>query len=111
MEPHWVSGADGDRISMGHTVLRLERVWAGENVGAPGVGTGVGTGLGDAVISPSGLAGSGGDLKRKLSQPVISKRFLMNPNLFDAIRLSREVESNMRREEGRLKEAHRSLKR
>ncbi|CAM9264213.1 unnamed protein product [Choristocarpus tenellus] len=93
-EPEWVTGADGDRIKVGQTVLRIERVMVERRAVTPG-------GRSEVVETSAAGAGISSRPRTKMVKPsVISKGFRMNPNLFDAIRLSREVASIMHKKRG-----------
>ncbi|CAN0400275.1 unnamed protein product, partial [Ectocarpus sp. 12 AP-2014] len=84
-EPEWVAGAHGDRISLGKTVLVLEREGGPEPPAsrrrrAAGPGAGAGAGAADGSSVEGGGAGAAG-ARGKPAPAVISKGFTANPNL------------------------------
>ncbi|CAN0117605.1 unnamed protein product, partial [Scytosiphon promiscuus] len=107
--PEWVAGAHGDRISLGKTVLVLERE------GGPEPPTTAaqrrrylrqrpGGGVVEVAVDGSGGVGAGAGAvaagaaaRGKAAPAVISKGFAANPNLMNAIRTAEEAERRRKR--------------
>ncbi|CAN0291217.1 unnamed protein product, partial [Ectocarpus sp. 8 AP-2014] len=98
-EPEWVAGAHGDRISLGKTVLVLEREGGPEPPASRrrrAAGPGAGPGGADGSSVEGGGAGAAG-ARGKPAPAVISKGFTANPNLMNAIRTAEETERDRKR--------------